>query len=115
MEVQCFGETGVEHVDAQTDESHGGQRSGKGVGPRSSVAFLVEAYKAVLSVLDEYHVRKILIANLRNFPACVDLFVLNVFGGQKLFEAFELPVDGVAGEPANLVRGTRRVGSHAGR
>ena len=71
----------MKNVDAEADESDRGERSGKRVGARASVAFLIKEYKAVFVVLDENHIGKILIADLRDFAAPVDLFVLNVLGG----------------------------------
>ena len=71
----------MKNVDAEADESDGRERTGKRVGTRASVAFLIKEYKAVFCVLDEDHVRKILIADLRDFAAPVNLLVLNVLGG----------------------------------
>src|SRR5207248_10904832 len=65
------------------------KRSRKGIGARASIAFLIEEDQAVFSMLDENHVRKTLVADLRDFPAAIDLFMLNVLGSQELFQVFQ--------------------------
>src|SRR6266700_2838687 len=104
----------MKNVDAEADESDRGKRSGKRVGARATVAFLIKECKAVFVVLDENHIGKILVADLRDFAAPVDLFVLNVLSGQELFEVFKLPIRACAGVLDNVVCRTRHVRRYPG-
>jgi len=88
FEVKCLAEAGRKSTPRSDESDRGARKCGERSRCRSSVAFLIEEYKAVLAAR-KYHLRKISIVGLASFAALLTSCV-EWIRGQKLLEVFKL-------------------------